>query len=81
MGMGYSPSKAIIITNTAAHTGRVYKVEALKNAVIAAMTSEGITENGSGAPSAVDLHHGACIEGVIFTSITLTSGHVVVYSV
>ena len=56
-------------------------MEALKNAVIAAITSEGITENGSGAPSAVDLHHGACIEGVLFTSITLTSGHVVVYSV
>jgi len=30
MGMGYSPSKAIIITDTAAHTGRFYKVEALK---------------------------------------------------
>ena len=81
MGMGYSPSKAIIITNDSAHTGRFYKVEALKDSVIAAMTSEGITENGSGAPSAIDLHHGACIEGVIFTSITLTSGHVVVYSV
>jgi len=56
-------------------------VEALKNAVIAAMVSEGITENGSGAPSAIDIHHGACIEGVIFSSITLTSGPVVVYSV
>ena len=81
MGIGYSPSKATIITDTAAHTGRFYKVEALKNSVIAAMTSASITENGSGAPSAIDIHHGACIEGVIFTSITLTSGHVVVYSV
>jgi len=81
MGMGYSPSKAIIITDTAAHTGRFYKVEALKDSVIAAMTSEGITENGSGAPSAININTGACIEGVIFTSITLTSGHVVVYNV
>ena len=81
MGMGYSPSKATIITDQAAHTGRFYKVEALQNSVIAAMTSEGIKENGSGAPSAIDIHHGACIEGVSFTSITLTSGHVVVYSV
>tara|TARA_A100001201_G_scaffold127893_1_gene112804 strand:- start:452 stop:697 length:246 start_codon:yes stop_codon:yes gene_type:complete len=81
MGTGYSPSKATIITDTAAHTGRFYKVEALKNSVIASMTSDSITENGSGAPSAIDIHHGACIEGVIFTSITLTSGHVVVYSV
>ena len=81
MGIGYSPSKATIITDTAAHTGRFYKVEALKNSVIAAMTSDSITENGSGAPSAIDIHHCACIEGVIFTSITLTSGHVVVYSV
>jgi len=81
MGMGYSPTKAIIITNDSAHTGRFYKVEALKDSVIAAMTSEGITENGSGAPSAIDINAGACIEGVIFTSITLTSGHVVVYSV
>ena len=81
MGTGYSPSKATIITDTAAHTGRFYKVEALKNSVIAAMTSDSITENGSGEPSAIDIHHGACIEGVIFTSITLTSGHVVVYSV
>jgi len=81
MGMGYSPSNAIFITDQAEHTGRFYKVEALKNSVIAAMTSENITENGSGAPSAIDMHTGAKVEGVLFTSITLTSGHVVVYSV
>jgi hypothetical protein len=81
MGMGYAPSKATIITDTAEHTGRFYKVEALQNSVIASMVSENITENGSGAPTAIHVHVAASIEGVIFTSITMSSGSVVVYSV
>ena len=47
MGYGYQPTKATIITNTAAQTGRFVKIMALEDSVIASMTSAAITENGS----------------------------------
>ena len=38
MGYGYAPTKATIITNTAAQTGRFVKIMALEDSVIASMT-------------------------------------------
>lgn len=79
MGYGYAPTKATIITNTAAQTGRFVKIMALEDSVIASMTSSAITENGSSTISAINISASACIEGLEVTSITLTSGTVVAY--
>ena len=79
MGYGYTPAKATIITNTAAHTGKFFKIMALEDSVIASMTSSAITENGSSTINAININTSACIEGLEVTSITLTSGTVVAY--
>ena len=63
-GSGYEPTKATLITNTAAQTGRFVKIMALTDSVIASMTSAATS---------------ACIEGLEITSITLASGAVVAY--
>lgn len=65
------------ISDTAAHTGRFWKLYALANAVINTAT----VQNASGNTfSAVPLNAGDCIEGV-FTSVTLTSGKIVAYKI
>lgn len=65
------------ITDTAAHTGRFWKLYAVADAVINTAT----VQNASGNTfSAVPLSHGDSIEGV-FTSVTLTSGKVVAYKI
>ena len=79
MGYGYAPTKATIITNTSAQTGRFVKIMALENSVIASMTSSAITENGSSTNNAINFNTSACIEGLEITSITLTSGTIVAY--
>tara|TARA_Y100000310_G_C20246625_1_gene607116 strand:- start:14 stop:259 length:246 start_codon:yes stop_codon:yes gene_type:complete len=79
MGYGYAPTKATIITNTAAHTGRFVKIMALENSVIASMTTVAITENGSSTVEGININTSACIEGLEVTSITLTSGTVIAY--
>lgn len=79
MGYGYAPTKATIITNTAAHTGRFVKIMALEDSVIASMTTLAITENGSSTVEAININTSACIEGLEVTSITLTSGTVIAY--
>jgi hypothetical protein len=79
MGYGYAPTKATIITNTSAQTGRFVKIMALEDSVIASMTSSAITENGSSTINAINFNTSACIEGLEITSITLTSGTVVAY--
>jgi len=63
------------ISDTAAHTGRFYKLYALADAVISTAT----VANASGNTfSSVPLNHGDQIEGV-FTSVTLASGKIVAY--
>lgn len=63
------------ISDTAAHTGRFYKLYALADAVISTAT----IANASGNTfSSVPLNHGDQIEGV-FTSVTLASGKIVAY--
>ena len=79
MGYGYAPTKATIITNTSAQTGRFVKIMALEDSVIASMTSAAITENGSSTINAININSAACIEGLEVTSITLTSGTVIAY--
>jgi hypothetical protein len=65
------------ISDTAAHTGRFYKLYALADAVINTAT----VQNASGnAFTSVPLNAGDEIEGV-FTSVTLTSGKVVAYKI
>lgn len=65
------------ITDTAAHTGRFYKLYALADAVISTAT----VQNASGnAFTSVPLGKGDQIEGV-FTSVTLASGKVVAYKI
>ncbi|QDP66363.1 MAG: hypothetical protein Unbinned1819contig1001_9 [Prokaryotic dsDNA virus sp.] len=81
MGYGYEPTKATIITNTAAHTGRFVKIMALEDSVIASITSAAITENGSSTIEGIEFDTSACIEGLEITSITLTSGTVIAYAV
>jgi hypothetical protein len=66
-----------LITDTAAHTGRFFRLYALEASVISAAT----VQNGSGNTfAAVPLPAGGSIDGV-FTSVTLTSGKVVAYKV
>jgi hypothetical protein len=63
------------ISDTAAHTGRFWKLYALADAVINTAT----VQNASGNTfSAVPLSHGDEIQGV-FTSVTLTSGKIIAY--
>lgn len=63
------------ISDTAAHTGRFWKLYALADAVINTAT----VQNASGNTfSSVPLNHGDQIEGV-FTSVTLASGKIVAY--
>ena len=65
------------ISDTAAHTGRFYKLYAVADAVISTAT----VLNASGNTfSSVPLSHGDCIEGV-FTSVTLASGKIVAYKI
>lgn len=63
------------ISDTAAHTGRFWKLYAVADAVISTAT----VQNASGNTfSSVPLNHGDQIEGV-FTSVTLASGKIVAY--
>lgn len=78
MGMNYAPSRAEIITDTAAHTGRFVKVHALSDAVVT-LVSESITENGSTTVNGITMNASTTIEGLMVTSITLASGQVVAY--
>ncbi len=65
------------ISDTAAHTGRFYKLYALADAVISTAT----VQNASGNDfTSVPLGKGDKIEGV-FTSVTLASGKVVAYKI
>jgi len=65
------------ITDTAAHTGRFWKLYALADAVISTAT----VMNASGNTfSSVPLAAGDEIEGV-FTSVTLASGKIVAYKI
>lgn len=66
-----------LITDTAAHTGRFFRLYALEATVINTAT----VQNASGNTfAAVPLPAGGAIDG-LFTSVTLTSGKVVAYKV
>ena len=77
MGYGYEYPAAIIITNTAAHTGRFGKVHCLAEAE-ATFVAENLTENGSATINGITMKASTEVEGVI-TSITLASGQVIAY--
>ncbi len=65
------------ISDTAAHTGRFWKLYAVADAVISTAT----VQNASGNTfSSVPLTAGDQIEGV-FTSVTLASGKVIAYKI
>ena len=76
--MGYEPSKANIINDTNAQTGKFVKVVALEDSVIT-LVSDFITENGSSTVSSINLNANCAIEGLVITSITLASGTVIAY--
>jgi len=78
MGYGYDYPAGIIITDTNAHTGRFGKVHCL-TAAEANLVAENLTENGSSTMNGIKLGVGSEICGVI-TSITLTNGQVIAYS-
>lgn len=64
-----------LITDTAAHTGRFFRLYALEATVINMAT----VQNASGNTfSAVPIPAGGAIDG-IFTSVTLTSGKLIAY--
>ncbi len=77
MGYGYEYPAAIIITNTATHTGRFGKVHCLTDAE-ATFVAENITENGSATINGITMKASSEVCGVI-TSITLASGQVIAY--
>ena len=77
MRYGYDYPAAIIITNTAAHTGRFGKVHCLTDAE-ATFVAENITENGSATINGITLLASSEDCGVI-KSITLASGQVIAY--
>ena len=74
---GYDYPAAIIITNTATHTGRFGKVHVLKDSE-ATFVAENITENGSATINGIEMKASTEVCGVI-TSITLASGQVIAY--
>lgn len=65
------------ISDTAAHTGRFWKLYAVENAVIASAAIGNKTGNNF---TSVPLNAGDSIEGV-FTSVTLASGKVIAYKI
>ena len=65
------------ISDTAAHTGRFFKLYAVADAVISTATVQNATGN---AFTSVPLAAGDYIDGV-FTSVTLASGKVVAYRI
>lgn len=65
------------ISDTAAHTGRFWKLYAVATAVISAAAVSNATGNSF---TSVPLNAGDSIEGV-FTSVTLASGKVIAYKV
>jgi len=65
------------ITDTAAHTGRFYRLYAVADAVISTATVQNATGN---AFTSVPLGKGDFIDGV-FTSVTLTSGKIIAYRI
>ena len=69
----------IIITNTAALTGRFGKVHCL-TAAECTFVAENLTENGSSTINGITMGVGSEVEGVI-TSITLASGQVIAYRI
>jgi len=80
MGYGFEPTKATIITDTATHTAKFVKLMALEDSVIHTLTGEGIDENlAGGDATAIAFNTSACIEGIVMTSVKLTSGTVVGY--
>lgn len=66
-----------LITDTAAHTGRFYRLYALEATVVNTATVQNASGNNF---SAVPIPAGGAIDG-LFTSVTLTSGKVVAYKV
>ena len=72
--MTYYPA-AVIINDTSAGTGRFGCIQAQKDTEIATLVAENVT----GDLTSIDLKSNCKIEGVI-TSITLTSGTVIAYS-
>jgi len=77
--MGYDYSKALIITDTNAHTGKFFKVHALADSSCTFVSND-ITENGSSTIAGITMNASTTIEGVVITSITLASGQVVAYT-
>ena len=70
----------IIITDTAAHTGKFAKITCLTDSTVT-LVSPNVTKNGTTTVSGIALKAGTEIEG-IFTSVTQTSaGSVIAYSV
>jgi hypothetical protein len=65
------------ISDTAAHTGRFWKLYAVADAVISTATIQNASGN---AFTSVPLGKGDEIEGV-FTSVTLASGKVIAYKI
>jgi hypothetical protein len=65
------------ISDTAAHTGRFYKLYAVADAVISTATVQNATGN---AFTSVPLMAGDYIDGV-FTSVTLASGKIIAYRI
>ena len=78
--MGYDYRKAIIITDTNAHTGKFFKVHALADRECTFVRSD-VTENGSSTINGITMNASSTIEGVVITSITLASGQVVAYEI
>ena len=74
MGYGYEYPAAIIITDTAAHTGRFGKVHCLTDA-----EATFVAENITGDLTSLQFKSTAEICGVI-TSVKLDSGTVIAYS-
>jgi len=65
------------ISDTAAHTGRFFKLYAVADAVISTATVQNATGN---AFTSVPLMAGDYIDGV-FTSVTLASGKIIAYRI
>ena len=80
MGYGYEWTRTTIITDTATHTAKFVKLMALEDSVIHTLTGEHIDENlAGGDATAINFNTSACIDGVVMTSVKLTSGTVVAY--
>ena len=78
----YVPVRANVVKNTAAYPAQIVRVQALEDSVVASIESTSLLVNGATAKNAsFTMERGTSIDDILISSITLSSGSVICYSI